>query len=674
MGAKIVLSQEGNKALIRPSGYLGGDFNKFREAIEGSTFDGTRKLNVAPLDKVPRILKRLRDAGFPVEIAPDLGQSLEAFTAQNWQDLQFAKERADAIDEELKARGKALYPYQRVGVQWLATKYGALLADDMGLGKTAQTLAALPASIGVVVVAPALAKGVWKKEVPMWRPHLTPRVLEGRGNFRWPEKGEVIIVNYDILPEAHEKACKDKDCKGCAAFLKAVPKGTVVVADEAHNLKNSKAQRTLRFRAMAQAAREAGGRTWLLTATPLLNRPQELWSIYQAAGIAQEAFGTFKQFVRLFNGRPAKFGGFTWGEPNEEEIIERIRAVSLRRTKDEVLTDIPGKRIMTVPVDIDAKTLRLCDSLLEQMGGAERVLELLATKKLDFEKLSAVRAALASAKIPAMVAHIEEYEEPLVVFSAHRAPVDLLREREGWRVITGDTSSEERSEIVERFQNGELKGIGCTIKAGGVAITLTRACHELFVDREWTPGLNAQAEDRCYRIGQKRGVLVKVLEADHILDSRMNELLGLKQAMIDASVEAARETIFSGLTDLDAGIRSQIQAVQEALKASSESEPPPSDEDAPDAPPTRRKPARRVAHSEQEKWAENALMTLSGLDSDRASVRNDVGFNRMDGVTGHSLARQLPQLTEAQWRLAIQICRKYHGQVGECPTDEEEVA
>jgi SNF2 family DNA or RNA helicase len=160
-----------------------------------------------------------------------------------------------------------------------------------------------------------------------------------------------------------------------------------------------------------------------------------------------------------------------------------------------------------------------------------------------FELLSAARAALATAKIPALlelVEDLEEQEEPCVIFSAHRAPIDALAEREGWAVITGDTSATKRTEIEEKFQRGELRGIGATIAAGGTAITLTRASRMIFVDRDWTPALNEQAEDRIHRIGSKKPVLYTNLVADHVLDRRIAEVLGRKRALIDASVDAAR--------------------------------------------------------------------------------------------------------------------------------------
>jgi SNF2 family DNA or RNA helicase len=204
---------------------------------------------------------------------------------------------------------------------------------------------------------------------------------------------------------------------------------------------------------------------------------------------------------------------------------------------------MPPITTQTVTVEVDARSLKECDAYVTAHGGLDNILETLS-KALDFKTMSKVASALAAAKIPAMLEHVEsheEQEEPLVVFSAHRAPIDVLTKRKGWGVITGDTSDKDRARLIEEFQAGKLRGMGCTIRAAGVAITLTRSCNLLFVDREWNPALNIQARDRVYRIGQDRPVSIVVLVANHPLDERVTELNLAKQALIDASVDGARE-------------------------------------------------------------------------------------------------------------------------------------
>src|SRR5262249_3326827 len=153
----------------------------------------------------------------------------------------------------------------------------------------------------------------------------------------------------------------------------------------------------------------------------------------------------------------------------------------------------------------------------------EEYADLLEANELPpFEKFSEARAKLAQSRIRAMlevVGQFEQHGEPLVVFSAHRGPVGALADRAGWEVITGDTEPPRRREIVEAFQAGRLKGIALTIRAGGTGLTLTRASTALFVDLDWTPANNLQAEDRLCRIGQEAGhVRIIQMVSDHPLD------------------------------------------------------------------------------------------------------------------------------------------------------------
>ena len=649
-----------NQVTIRPAGFLGGSFGAFRGALEGAKFDGPTKTNYASLDKVPRILTRLRDAGFQLQLSEELAQALKGHEQESKVLTTCAVMRLDRVEEALAARGLSLFGFQRTGVEWLAGRTGALLADEMGLGKTVQTLAALPDATPIVVVAPAVAKGVWLREARKWRPEMKVTVLSGRGSFRWPEAGEMIVINYDILPDS----------------LTDAPAGTCLVADEAHALKNFKAKRTQKFRTLSDNVRAQGGRTWLLTATPLLNRPTELWGILSAAGLEREVFGTWGQFVSLFGGQKDRWGGMQWGTPSPE-VPGRLARVSLRRMRAHVLPDLPVKTWQDIEVDLGAALTRKCDALtsvLEKDGTSlEEVTEKVLRDKLSFTDFSAVRAALATAKIPALMALVEEFEaqdEPLVVFSAHRAPIDQFEAREGWAVITGDTSPEERTRIEEAFQAGQLRGVAATIQAGGVAITLTRSHNAIFVDRDWTPAINNQAEDRICRIGQDRGCIITNLVGSHKIERRMSALLTIKTAMATAAlptsttmtdevpVASIDELIAASSLGTPEAVRLRAQANPEAVALALAGSVPP-------AP----KSERQVAQNAQEEWAYDALMTLAGLDTDRAAVVNGVGFNKMDGDFGHSLAQQASTkgLTRKQWAAAIKLCGKYYRQVGRCP-------
>jgi hypothetical protein len=642
--------------------------------------------------------------GLTLDVPAEVSAALTGAVGAQQAEVDAAAARSALVDAALAARGGALFPYQRTGVQWLAPRASALLADDMGLGKTLQALLAAPEGAPLLVVCPAVAKPVWVREAAKWRPDLRPVALSGRGSFRWPEAGEMIVVNYDILP---------------AELPAAAPAGCVIVADEAHALKSAKAQRTLRFRALAESARAAGGRSWLLTATPILNNPPELYSLLKAAG-AEQALGGWGGLVRAFGGQQDSWGGWSWTARPDAAAIARLQSVMLRRNKQEVLADLPAKRVEVLEVAIDRATARACDLVVRaaaKRGGIDAVLATVQASAdgAGFSEMAAARAALAVAKAAAVQPLLDSIEEeqagPVVVFSAHRAAVDVLGARAGWATITGDTAAEERGRIEERFQRGELRGIAGTIKAMGVAITLTRATRAIFIDEEWTPALNAQAQDRIYRIGQTRGTLVTRLVADHAVDARILDLLDAKQALIDASVVKAERLgadEVSSVTALDldldavhnaaaerlaaaaardadlAALIAELEAADAALRDRETRARRARDEDrASKADPAerrafliRRATARRQeeveagearhAQTDREQWAVSALATLVGWDADHAYHENGVGFSKADTLRGHALAflAAAGGLDDAGWLEAVAMAWRYPAQVG----------
>lgn len=768
----------GTRVLVQPNEFLGSErFKGYRDACNraGAFYSRTAGTRI-PVEAVGTLVRELQAEGFVVHIDPAVETALRAAAVAakaEGAELQAAVSR---VQETLKARGLSLFRFQAEGVAWLSRRNRALLADEMGLGKTVQTLMAIPEDDPppVIVVAPAAVKGVWREECRKWRPDLRPYIREGRGSFEWPRAGTVLIVNYDILPLTAEEL-EDREEKGKRTTRaerrmlfrmeqsEPVP-GTILIFDEAHALKTPKAQRTLRARSLAKTilGPEVEGKVWALTGTPILNRPPELWALLQLAQLDEDSFGSWNEFVRLFRGARGKYS-YSWGEPSAE-VIERIRKVSLKRKRLEVLPDLPTKMHRFLEVPLDQSTRAALNAILESLRKkgvevGEAFDEAMFTKmtRVAFEEMSRLRAILAKAKIPTMLSLVEDYEEqdePVVVFSAHRAGIDLLGERKGWATITGDTPPEDRTAIVADFQEGRLQGLGVTIKAGGVGLTLTRASHALFVDLEWTPALNAQAEDRLCRIGQTRGVQVTRLVADHVLDERVAELLAEKQAIIEASTEAAAvKELPAGnrhaedlqrVADDAAKLRADAEKVspsrpqparptRRAAKDETESwaamilssmhrdpwahgawlpgdenfgsslvsqldrfggltdrqwaagiktavkyrdregfGPPPAAAAVP--PPAPEEP--RGAHPPEtplERWAAAGLRMLAGLDSDRAAVRNEMGFSKMDNRFGHSLADQLDQreaLTDRQWAAAVKLLRKYHRQIGTPPAEE----
>jgi SNF2 family DNA or RNA helicase len=270
------------RVLCAPVSRLNGSFDRYLAATRsaGYIFRQEHNAQIGALDQAPALLDALRAAGFTPDVSPELLGMLQTREAQAVNEVQAAGVRTAEVDARLRERGLSLFQFQANGVEWLAPRRKAVLGDDMGLGKTIQALTAVAANTPIVVVCPAVAKGVWVREISRFRPDLTPVALTGRGTFRWAQPGEVVIVNYDILPG--EKAAKKGFPATLPANLATAPTGTVLIADEAHALKASDTLRTSQFRALREATLTANGRVWLLTATPILNRPTELWALLQA--------------------------------------------------------------------------------------------------------------------------------------------------------------------------------------------------------------------------------------------------------------------------------------------------------------------------------------------------------------------------------------------------------
>jgi SNF2 family DNA or RNA helicase len=243
-----------------------------------------------------------------------------------------------------------------------------------------------------------------------------------------------------------------------------------------------------------------------------------------------------RAFVEDPNGTAGKHG-FAWtlAAPEARACLDRVM---LRRKRADVLPDLPTKRYATLACDLDAASLAACDAALSggflREGESAEELHARLSKPAEFTTVSSLLEKLSTAKIPSLLEHVqafEESEEPLVVFSPHRRPVEALAGREGWLSILGDDTPEARAKKVDAFQGGRYRGIAGTT-AMGTSVTLTRASHVLFCGRPWNPEKGRQMEDRVCRIGQDRGVMVYDLVSEHPLDARLSEVLRGKNALI----------------------------------------------------------------------------------------------------------------------------------------------
>lgn len=534
----------------------------------------------------------LRDRDLVLSIADKLGLAVDE-SLRTYEDpphVRAAVERARAIP--------TIREYQVEGVRWLAyrgdttgapegfvdKRPGALLADAPGLGKSLQTLLALHDDEALVVVCPANAKAVWPREAAKWRPGRfdVVTICEGTESFKWPDNPrELVVINYDVLPFTPAQIVEEREKIGeqlvelgeltdgedvkvtrkrkrltnlseTNATRKPAdepPCNVLLVIDEAHYVENNKALRTVRARHLGSKATRLIG----LTGTPVESEPLKLWGLLTT--LRCNPF-TWTSFLKQFNGAAGRWGGYEFErvalqlgstsrgpvkvEPGTTEILSRCM---LRRTKDQVLTELPPKVYSEIPVPLSEKLIRELDEI-----SAEHIDAILSGELPPFEAMSAIRKALAQACIPTMLEIVESYETagiPLGVFSAHRGPVKTLAGRKGWHTIDGDVTGkrggkDRRGEIQDLFQAGEGVGVAGT-RAMAESMTLTRASTVLFVDRFWERKHNEQAEDRFHRIGQHDSVNVITLVPDHPLTQHCAELLGAKYAFVDAVLHGEQE-------------------------------------------------------------------------------------------------------------------------------------
>ena len=544
-----------------------------------------------------------------------LSAALEACKALQTRSVELRAK--NGIPETIKSAAwkctvKGLYPYQRVGAEWLHARRRALLADQMGTGKTPGALAAIDIKRGTLIVVPSVVLGNWYKEARRWRPDLQTRIWQ-RPYSLFPGPGEVNLVTYPQLPHEQleartrcpwcgklsvvplddeevaalraqgkiwtdkcdpERGGQCKDAQGQARLRRLQQRADAwpervwignkpnhpvqLIVDEAHYCKNKDSQRTIAVRTIATQC----AAVHLLTGTPLLNSPPELWSLCQLFpgqggqydDGAWDTFGSWSEFVAMFEGKKNMVHGIQRGyewKPGAAtpEARERLSSVMLRRMRVDVLPDLPVKTRRIMDVEINERELSKLVTMTEnellqfQDWSDDEVLEQCAAGGA----LSTIRKELATLKLETFIGLIKEYEsveEPVIAFSYHRGPIEELGRRKGWTCITGSTSDSDRTAIVERFQRSELRGIAGTIGAMGVGVTLTRSANVMFLDRDFVPANNLQAEDRSLRIGQTRGVVVTILNATHPVDQRVAIILERKERLLEA-MQLSEEPVLS---------------------------------------------------------------------------------------------------------------------------------
>jgi len=428
-----------------------------------------------------------------------------------------------------------LMPFQRAGVKFIETADGrCVVADEMGLGKTLQSLAYLqlhPELRPALVVCPASLKLNWEREIAKWMTsNSRTAILSGTKPKALPD-ADILICNYDIL-HAWQPLLSTAGLQ-------------VIICDEAHYLKEAKARRT----AAAKLLIKQASHVLLLTGTPVLNRPKELFPLLNM--VAPDAWPNFFQFAKRYcNARQETIwvrGGGTklvWnfdGASNLAELHGAVQPFMVRRLKADVLKELPAKRRVVVPIELTPSAQKQYRSVLAESQAAIR-----ADESNALAQLEALKQAAVAAKLPAAIDWIRDFieSEKLIVFGIHKSVVDALLEAFLAAVkVDGTTSQNQRQAAVDKFQSDpDCRLFVGNIQAAGVGLTLTAASNVAFLEYPWTPALVQQAEDRAHRIGQQGSVTAWNLLAEGTIDEDIFETLEAKRIVVDIVTDGSAES------------------------------------------------------------------------------------------------------------------------------------
>jgi SWI/SNF-related matrix-associated actin-dependent regulator 1 of chromatin subfamily A len=417
---------------------------------------------------------------------------------------------------------------------------------------------------------------------------------------------QIVIVTYSLLQTRFQVANTLREC----AF-------ECIIADESHNLKQINSQRCQLALPLLQSSK----RLVLLSGTPALNRPVELWPQLHALDARGLLFGStskngmsYNEYTKRYcNAHRTRFGYDVKGISNAEELHACLKSVMIRRLKSDVLQDLPSKQRTIIPVIImDAEKERESRETMMQLRNARRAVSeitdldaddvansaqwearkllmqgmtLLQSYSTDINSLSDLTVhdfnsmyivayqASGIAKAPSTTEYILDWLEgsdsaqKLVVFAHHKDVLDYIetaiskkyKGKLGMIRIDGSVSPAERALKVKKFQqqsnsSGNIRLALLSMTAAGVGLTLTAASNIIFAELHWTPGILAQAEDRCHRIGQASSVNVMYCickDEEVSVDMTLWSMLSSKVGNLGRVVDGERGQLDATENELD---------------------------------------------------------------------------------------------------------------------------
>jgi SNF2 family DNA or RNA helicase len=470
------------------------------------------------------------------ELANEAG---EVKTDQAWKaHLKKIAALADYAPQLPSTLQATLRDYQLEGFQWLSRLahwgVGACLADDMGLGKTVQTLAILleRAPHGpALAIAPVSVALNWQAEAIRFAPTLRVRAYYEQRNLDDLQPFDLVIASYNMLQQ---------DAK---AFAK--PVWRTVVLDEAQAIKNADTKRS-----QAAMALKADFRL-IATGTPVENHLGELWNLFRF--INPGLLGSKEHFTERFS-TPIERGD----KLARAHLKRLIQPFILRRTKTQVLSELPARTEITLQVELSDQERHLYEALrqeaLEKLDQTPqkqvKPMQVLAeiTKLRRFcchPKLAIKNASVSGSKLAVFSEIVEELldnKHKALVFSQfvdHLAIVRAWLDEKGisYQYLDGEVPAPDRKKRVDAFQAGQGDIFLISLKAGGVGLNLTAADYVIHLDPWWNPAVEDQASDRAHRMGQLRPVTIYRLVTQQTIEDKIIALHAQKRDLADSLLE-----------------------------------------------------------------------------------------------------------------------------------------
>jgi len=508
-------------------------------SIDGRKFEPLAKCWSIPLAQGKILYNTMKDLYSPLAEAilncdaavHDVWDSIKRVEMSSAAEL--SAEDLKEIDNRLESRippHLELYPFQKVGVAFAEASNGrCLIGDEMGVGKTIQAIgyAAINHARPGLVVCPANVKYNWQKEIKKWLPGEMVQVIDSSKTEMVP--AEFYIITYDLLVNRLQD------------ILRIRPQLTII--DEAHYIKNSKAQRTVATMTVARHC----PRVIALSGTAIASRPKEFFNVLNL--LRPDEFNSEWNFKQSYC--DPFHNGFGWnfdGASNTKELNERTRDVCIRRLKSEVLPDLPPRTRQFLPIQLTPEQRRTYD--IAQDEWEQRINEYYLNGEsippgTILVMLGDLRKKCGEIKIPYACDWVKEYNastgKPLIVFAHHSDIIKGISMGIGdLKVanITGQTPAKERMNIVDSFQEGHVDVLVCSTMAAKEGLTLTKADTILFIEREWVPSDEEQAEARVHRIGQESDNVHSVyLSCMNTVDEHFDRVVEQKRQVVKAVLD-----------------------------------------------------------------------------------------------------------------------------------------